>query len=402
MTLAIEAVGLVKRFGKTLAVDGVDLAVRPGMVLGLLGPNGAGKTTVVRMLATLLRPDAGYARVCGADIVHQAGRVRELIGLTGQYAAVDEDLTGYENLLLIGRLLEIPRAEAKRRVDELLERFDLADAAGRSVKTYSGGMRRRLDLAASLVQRPAVLFLDEPTTGLDPRSRGEVWAMIRALVADGTTVLLTTQYLDEADRLANRDRRHRPRPGDRDRHRRRAEGQGRRADPGRAPGRSGGPAARSPRSSPPRWAARRSGRSEDPGLLSVPVDDAQALPAVISGLQAERIEVTELALRLASLDEVFMALTGHSAEKGSADDGRTTAPWPGEPRPDDDAGPRAAARADAGLAVARADQAQPRAAARRHAAADRLRDAVRVPVRRRDQGREQARPTWSTCCPASW
>jgi len=203
MTLAIETVGLVKRFGKTLAVDGVDLAVRPGMVLGLLGPNGAGKTTVVRMLATLLRPDAGYARVCGADIVKQAERVRELIGLTGQYAAVDEDLTGFENLLLIGRLLEVPRAEAKRRSTELLERFDLADAAGRSVKTYSGGMRRRLDLAASLVQRPAVLFLDEPTTGLDPRSRGEVWAMIRALVAEGTTVLLTTQYLDEADRLAS-------------------------------------------------------------------------------------------------------------------------------------------------------------------------------------------------------
>ena len=194
MTFAIEAAGLVKRFGKkTLAVDGVDLAVRPGTVLGLLGPNGAGKTTVVRMLATLLAPDAGHASVCGADIVRQADRVRELIGLTGQYAAVDEDLTGFENLLLIGRLLEVPRAEAKRRSDELLERFDLADAAGRSVKTYSGGMRRRLDLAASLVQRPQVLFLDEPTTGLDPRSRGEVWAMIRELVAEGTTVLLTTQ-----------------------------------------------------------------------------------------------------------------------------------------------------------------------------------------------------------------
>jgi oleandomycin transport system ATP-binding protein len=316
MRFAIEAEGLVKRFGKTLAVDGVDLTVQPGMVLGLLGPNGAGKTTVVRMLATLLRPDAGYARVCGADIVGQAGRVRELIGLTGQYAAVDEDLTGYENLLLIGRLLEIPRVEAKRRSGELLERFDLADAAGRSVKTYSGGMRRRLDLAASLVQRPQVLFLDEPTTGLDPRSRGEVWAMIRELVAEGTTVLLTTQYLDEADRLAGEiaviDRGRVIATGTAAELKAKIGRQTldvRPADPadltlvtgivttavGRAPARA----------------------EEDPGLLSVPVDDAQVLPAVVSALQAAQVEVTELALRLASLDEVFMALTGHTAEEGS-------------------------------------------------------------------------------------
>lgn len=312
MTFAIEAEGLVKRFGKTLAVDGVDLAVRPGMVLGLLGPNGAGKTTVVRMLATLLRPDAGYARVCGADIVHQAHRVRELIGLTGQYAAVDEDLTGFENLLLIGRLLEIPRVEAKRRSGELLDRFGLAEAGGRSVKTYSGGMRRRLDLAASLVQRPEVLFLDEPTTGLDPRSRGEVWAMIRTLVAEGTTVLLTTQYLDEADRLASEiaviDRGRVIATGTAAELKAKVGQQTldvRPADPadltlvagivtaavGQAPTRT----------------------DEDPGLLSVPVDDAQVLPAVVSRLQAGQIEVTELALRLASLDEVFMALTGHTA-----------------------------------------------------------------------------------------
>jgi len=204
MTLAIQAEGLVKRFGQTLAVDGVDLAVQPGTVLGLLGPNGAGKTTVVRMLATLLRPDAGYARVGGADIVRQAERVRELIGLTGQYAAVDEDLTGFENLLLIGRLLEVPRAEAKRRSGELLERFGLADAAGRSVKTYSGGMRRRLDLAASLVTEPSVIFLDEPTTGLDLPGRLVLWRIITELSDSGVTVFLTTQYLEEADQLADR------------------------------------------------------------------------------------------------------------------------------------------------------------------------------------------------------
>jgi oleandomycin transport system ATP-binding protein len=312
MLLAIEAEGLVKRFGKTVAVDGVDLAVPPGMVLGLLGPNGAGKTTVVRMLATLLRPDAGRAMVAGADVVRDAGRVRECIGLTGQYAAVDEDLTGFENLVLIGRLLEIPRKDAKSRATELLERFELAEAAGRSVKTYSGGMRRRLDLAASLVQRPQVLFLDEPTTGLDPRSRGEVWAMIRDLVADGTTVLLTTQYLDEADRLA---------------------GQIAVIDHGKviATGTAAELKAKVGRQTldvrpadpadlplitelltaavgvPPVFSA------QDPGLVSVPVDDAQILPVVVRRLAEAGIEVTELALRLASLDEVFMALTGHAA-----------------------------------------------------------------------------------------
>jgi oleandomycin transport system ATP-binding protein len=316
MTFAIEAAGLVKRFGKTLAVDEVDLAVTPGTVLGLLGPNGAGKTTVVRMLATLLRPDAGHASVCGADIVRHADRVRELIGLTGQYAAVDEDLTGFENLLLIGRLLEIPKAEAKRRSQELLERFDLADAGGRSVKTYSGGMRRRLDLAASLVQRPEVLFLDEPTTGLDPRSRGEVWAMIRELVADGTTVLLTTQYLDEADRLANEIAV---------------------VDHGKviATGTSAelkakiGRQTLDVRPADPADLALVSeivtaaagsvpaSSDDDPGLLSVAVDDPQVMPAVVARLQAEQIEVTEMALRLASLDEVFMALTGHATEDGS-------------------------------------------------------------------------------------
>src|SRR5215467_13447802 len=203
MTNAIEASGLVKRFGKTTALAGVDLVARPGTVLGVLGPNGAGKTTAVRLLATLLRPDGGQALVCGYDVERQAHQVRQLIGLTGQYASVDEGLSGVNNLVMIGRLLGESRGRARARAATLLERFDLTEAAQRPAKTYSGGMRRRLDLAASLVGQPRVLYLDEPTTGLDPRSRTEVWAMIRELVADGVTVLLTTQYLDEADQLAH-------------------------------------------------------------------------------------------------------------------------------------------------------------------------------------------------------
>ncbi len=203
MTYAFEATGLVKRFGSTLALDGVDLAARQGTVLGVLGPNGAGKTTAVRILATLLRPDGGHATVGGLDVVKDAALVRREIGLTGQYASVDETLTGTENLVLIGRLLDLPRGDAKARARELLAQFDLDEAADRLAKTYSGGMRRRLDLAASLVGRPSVLYLDEPTTGLDPVKREDVWAMVRDLAADGVTVLLTTQYLDEADALAD-------------------------------------------------------------------------------------------------------------------------------------------------------------------------------------------------------
>jgi ABC-2 type transport system ATP-binding protein len=201
-SLAIEAAGLVKQFGDVRAVDGVDLSVRRGCVYGVLGPNGAGKTTTIRMLATLTRPDAGSARVLGHDIVSAGDAVRGLVSLTGQLASVDEDLTGRENLVLLGRLLGLRHRAAKTRADELLDAFGLSEAAGRLVKAYSGGMRRRLDIAASLVVTPELMFLDEPTTGLDPRSRNQVWEIVRALVAEGTTVLLCTQYLEEADQLA--------------------------------------------------------------------------------------------------------------------------------------------------------------------------------------------------------
>jgi ABC-2 type transport system ATP-binding protein len=198
----VVAEGLRKSFGKTKALDGLDLSVAPGTVCGLLGPNGAGKTTVIRILGTLVRPDGGYARVAGYDVTKDPDRVRYRIGLAGQYAAVDEKLTGRDNLRMFGRLYHLTERASRHRADELLERFGLAEAGGRMVQTYSGGMRRRLDLIASLIVAPPVLFLDEPTTGLDPRSRTEIWASIRELVGGGTTVLLTTQYLDEADQLA--------------------------------------------------------------------------------------------------------------------------------------------------------------------------------------------------------
>ncbi len=204
MTNAIEAAGVTKSFGDTHALAGIDLAIRKGTVYGLLGPNGAGKTTLIRILATLLRPSGGTATVLGHDVVKDARRVREKVSLTGQYASVDEDLTGRENLRLVGRLLGLSWGEARTRAGELLEAFGLVEAGDRLVRTYSGGMRRRLDIASSLVAIPEVLFLDEPTTGLDPRSRNQVWELVRRIAAEGTTVLLTTQYLDEADRLAER------------------------------------------------------------------------------------------------------------------------------------------------------------------------------------------------------
>ena len=311
---AIEATGLVKRFGKTTALAGVGLVARPGRVLGLLGPNGAGKTTAVRILATLIRPDGGQASVCGYDVLHDAHRVRQLIGLTGQYASVDEGLSGTNNLIMIGRLLGVPRGEARARAAELLARFDLADAAARPVKTYSGGMRRRLDLAASLVGQPRVLYLDEPTTGLDPRSRTDVWAMIRGLVADGVTVLLTTQYLDEADQLAHDivviDRGKVIATG----------------SPDELKAKTGGQVLLVAPSDPGRLAetamlleavaGAEVTTDVGAGAVSAPVTDKTLLPRVVRELDDRGIELAEFTLRKASMDEVFFALTGHHADEG--------------------------------------------------------------------------------------
>jgi oleandomycin transport system ATP-binding protein len=308
MSLAIEAEGLVKRFGDTAALNGVDLAAPAGRVVGVLGPNGAGKTTTVRILATLLRPDAGRATVGGYDVTGDPHRVRSLIGLTGQYASVDEDLSGSENLMLLGRLLDLSRAGARARAAQLLEQFELTEAAGRAVKTYSGGMRRRLDLAASLVSRPQVLFLDEPTTGLDPHARNEVWQMVRRLVADGVTVLLTTQYLDEADNLADSivviDHGRVVAEGRADELKRRIGGQTIQVRPSSAVDMD----------AVARIVADLTGmipaRDDDVGLITAPVSDPVLLSAVVRRMDTAGIVVDELALRLPSLDDVFLALTG--------------------------------------------------------------------------------------------
>ncbi|RFA13000.1 daunorubicin/doxorubicin resistance ABC transporter ATP-binding protein DrrA [Subtercola boreus] len=315
MTAAIEARGLVKRFGKTKALDGIDLTVEEGRVLGVLGPNGAGKTTAVRILATLLKPDGGTATVSGLDVVHQATAVRRKIGLTGQFASVDEDLTGMQNLVMVGQLLDLTTRQAKIRASELLAEFDLTDAAGRLAKTYSGGMRRRLDLSASLIGRPAVVFLDEPTTGLDPAKRDDVWDMIRALVKQGTTILLTTQYLEEADALANEITvidhgsiiAHDTPQG----LKRQVGGQTLEVRPTDV--------ASLPRV---RELMIRFGTREPeqpaPDLLSVPVTDESALTQVVAALSAENISVSELSLRLPSLDEVFYSLTGQNRTAADA------------------------------------------------------------------------------------
>jgi oleandomycin transport system ATP-binding protein len=315
MSSAIEVKGLVRDFGGTRALDGVNLKVPTGQVLGLLGPNGAGKTTVVRALATLLAPTAGQAWVGGFDVVREAARVREIIGLTGQYASVDQKLTGRENLILIGRLLGLKRAQAKARADALLADFALEDAARRPAQTYSGGMRRRLDLAASLVGRPRILFLDEPSTGLDPRARRDLWHRVRELQADGTTVLLTTQYLEEADALADAIV---------------VLDQGRVIAEGTAAQLKARVGARTlyVTVSDPSLATSAAEHitavagvqaQVDGEQIRAPVQDPGLLPAVLRALDGAGIAVVELGLRGASLDDVFLALTGHSGHFESSE-----------------------------------------------------------------------------------
>jgi daunorubicin resistance ABC transporter ATP-binding subunit len=313
--VAIRAEGLTKRFGTVTALDGIDLEVPARTVFGLLGPNGAGKTTAIRILSTILEPDAGRAEVLGRDVVSEAKDVRLHIGLAGQYATVDGNLTGRENLRLIGRLVHLPRREVARRIDTLLERFELTAAADRPVRTYSGGMRRRIDLAAALVNRPPVLFLDEPTTGLDPYSRNEVWEMIGELVADGTTVVLTTQYLEEADRLASRVA---------------VVDQGYViADdaPAQLKARLGstvieiGLADSSAAQRARDVLARAEGSSpelEDSKVRLTTHEGARLLVDALRSLDAEGVVPATLTVREPSLDDVFLALTGHHAEEETA------------------------------------------------------------------------------------
>jgi len=314
---AIETERLTKSFGSTQALSGLDLTVQQGGILGLLGPNGAGKTTAVRVLTTLLRPDSGEARVLGFDVVRQAAEVRHHIGLTGQYAALDDYLTGRANLIMIGQLGRLGRSQARRRADELLGRFDLTQAAGRAVKTYSGGMRRRLDLAASLIGDPEVLFLDEPTTGLDPNSRAVMWEIIRELAAEGATLLLTTQYLEEADQLASQ-------VAVIDAGRVVAEG-----TPDQLKGKVGEDriAVQLPPGSDLAAAvavvqAQTTGLVDaDPArwLVTAPMPGRDGVTTdVVRALDAAGVRVTDVTLRRPSLDDVFMILTGHRAAPESA------------------------------------------------------------------------------------
>ncbi|MCX5343954.1 ATP-binding cassette domain-containing protein [Streptomyces atratus] len=308
---AVEVRGLVKHYGSTKALDGVDLDVREGTVLGVLGPNGAGKTTLVRCLSTLIIPDAGHATVAGYDVVKQPRQLRRTIGLTGQYASVDEKLSGWENLYMIGRLLDLPRKTARSRADELLERFSLTDAARRAAMDYSGGMRRRLDLAASMIGSPAVLYLDEPTTGLDPRTRNEVWDEVQRMVAEGATVLLTTQYMEEAEQLANEltviDKGRIIASGGVNELKAKVGGrtlQIRPSDPAQLPAMA--------------QAIREAGLDgvagaqavPDEGLLYVPILSDEQLTAVIGLLGTRGFSLAHVATALPSLDEVFLAITG--------------------------------------------------------------------------------------------
>ncbi|HEX4064330.1 MAG TPA: ATP-binding cassette domain-containing protein [Streptosporangiaceae bacterium] len=318
MQNVIEAEGLMKSFGRTQALAGVDLAAERGRVLALLGPNGAGKTTIVRILATLLKPTSGRARVCGYDVVDDAVQVRQLIALTGQYASVDAQLTGMENMMLIGRLLGLRRPVARARARELIDRFDLTDAAARAVRTYSGGMRRRLDLAASLLGRPEVLFLDEPTTGLDPRARSQMWDTVRGVVAGGATVLLTTQYLEEADELADRiaviDHGLVVAAGTPDELKAKTGAQTlvvRATDLGLTP--QVVAAVGEITGSEPEV-------RQETGLVTAAASDAAMVPAIVRRLDEGGVVLAEISLRLPSLDEVFMTLTGHPAEEGDGDE----------------------------------------------------------------------------------
>jgi ABC-2 type transport system ATP-binding protein len=308
---AVEARGLVKTWGTLRAVDGVDLRVPAGTIYGVLGPNGAGKTTTIQMLATLLKPDAGSARIFGCDVLSDAHRVRQLIGLTGQYASVDERLTGRENLEIFGRLLGLRNVDAKRRADDLLEEFDLTDAAARPVKKFSGGMRRRLDLAASLISQPPLIFLDEPTTGLDPRTRAQMWDTIRQLVKNGSTVLLTTQYLDEADALADRiaviDRG-------------RVVAEGTVDELKTSVGSTSLRLTLQDEEYLPR--ARQivhqilglpATNATGSGDIVAPLDDAERVTDVLVGLRQAGIAIQALTVQKPTLDEVFLTITGRSA-----------------------------------------------------------------------------------------
>ena len=317
----IETSGLIKSFGATRAVDGIDLLVRAGSVYGLLGPNGAGKTTTIRILATLLRPDGGSARVLGHDVVREPEAVRAKVGLTGQFASVDEDLTGRENLILIGRLLGLGWKGGRARAGELLAAFDLEEAAGRQVRTYSGGMRRKLDIAASLVVTPELLFLDEPTTGLDPHARNQVWDIIRRIAAEGATVLLTSQYLEEADRLADR-------LAVIDHGRLIAEGTSRELKTS-----VGGNVlhvrlkAREQRPEAEALLRRVLGpelhAGTDPLGLSAPVAEESMVAEALLALAGANISVAEFSLGQPTLDEVFLALTGHTTEERTQEDARS-------------------------------------------------------------------------------